>query len=179
VEEVRRKLEQLGYRPLFPEQQVPPDEQRLLELEAEIGLRLPEDYRSFLLQWGSIAPSVPVEVPMPNRDDDNFAVCFFLGFYQPTPNPNLLWLDLIHVYRATRHRIGPYVLPIADGEGGGRVCLSLFPDNKRGTIWAWASELDDEDGWKLYPLADSLAELIHNLRPFKDPLTNDLVDNGN
>jgi hypothetical protein len=169
VEEIRMKLERLGYRRLFPEQQIPPDEQRVLELEAEIGLRLPEEYRAFLLEWGSIAPSVPVEVPMPNRLDDNCAVCYFLGFYRPDPNPNLLRFDLNHVYGVTRHRIGASVLPIATGEGGALVCLFLSPNHQRGAIWAWASELDDEEEWKLYSLADSLTDLIQNLRPFTDP----------
>ncbi len=65
------------------------------------------------------------------------------------------------------------MLPIATGEGGSLVCLALSHDQQRGTIWAWANDLDGEEVWKLYPLTDSLTTLIHNLRPFRDSMVDE------
>jgi hypothetical protein len=166
-----------SYRCLFPEQQIPPSEQQVRNLEVEVGMTLPSEYRSFLLEFGSIGPEIPTEVPLPQLGSgQRFAVCYFLGFYRPEPNPNLLRFDLNHVYRAMRHRIGPSRLPIATGEGGSLLCLSLSPEDQRGQIWAWSCDLNGEDGWNIYPLADSLAKLMCSVQPFVDASTDNADD---
>ncbi len=174
MDEQHKQLLRMGYNRIFGEQQLPPTEQLLLELERATG-QLPGEYRSFLLEFGSIGPAVPVELPVPSLDE-NFSVCYFLGFYRADPNPNLLRFDLRHVYNSMRQKVGASMLPIATGEGGSLVCLSLSSGKTKGTIWGWACDIGQEEGWNLFPLADSIGSLIRNLRPFVDPVNNSKED---
>ena len=77
MEAVRAKLEALGYRPA--DWQRPVTEEFVAELEHEYGLRLPAEYRAFLLQFGGWTGS---------------ATCDFLE--QPTPLGDGAWIDLFY-----------------------------------------------------------------------------------
>jgi hypothetical protein len=77
VEAVRKKLEALGYQPA--DWQLPVTEDFVAEFERERRLRLPAEYRAFLLEFGGWTGS---------------ATCDFLE--QPTPNGTGAWVDLFY-----------------------------------------------------------------------------------
>ncbi len=77
MEVVRAKLEALGYTPA--DWQLPVTEEFVAEFERERGLRLPAEYRAFLLAFGGWTGS---------------ATCDFLE--QPTPNGTGAWIDMFY-----------------------------------------------------------------------------------
>jgi len=77
VEAIRTKLGALGYAPA--DWQLPVTEEFVAEFERDDGLRLPTEYRNFLLKFGGWSGS---------------ATCRFLE--QPTPRGDGAWIDLFY-----------------------------------------------------------------------------------
>ena len=77
MEAVRVKLEALGYTPA--DWQLPVTEEFVAEFERDRDLRLPAEYRAFLLAFGGWTGS---------------ATCDFLE--EPTPNGTVAWIDLFY-----------------------------------------------------------------------------------
>jgi hypothetical protein len=86
VEAVRAKLEALGYRPA--DWQLPVTEEFVADFERQRGLRLPAEYREFLLEFGGWTGS---------------ATCDFLE--QPTPNGTGGWVGLFYGHMVPEYEV--------------------------------------------------------------------------
>jgi hypothetical protein len=86
VEAVRRKLEALGYAPA--DWQLPVTEEFVAEFERDRDLRLPTEYRAFLLAFGGWTGS---------------ASCDFLE--QPTPNGTAASIDLFYGHMVPEYEV--------------------------------------------------------------------------
>jgi hypothetical protein len=155
VEGVRSKLEALGYTPA--DWQLPVTEEFVSEFEREYGLRLPSEYRAFLLEFGGWVGS---------------ATCDFLE--QPTPLGDGAWIDLFYgrmvpeyeVYdiRWATDSVGGAPALIAVASGGMNGCMAVvrcggpddghvyFFDCDQRSLWP------DEEFRQMFPALDPLIE---------------------
>ncbi len=155
MEAVRAKLDALGYVPA--DWQLPVTEEFVVEFEREAGLRLPAEYRDFLLAFGGWSGS---------------ATC---GFLEPwTPLGNGAWIDLFYgrmipeyeVYdiRWATEAVGgapDFAAVASGGMNGCRVVVRCggpddgfvyFLDADQRTLWP------DEDLRSMFPALDPLIE---------------------
>lgn len=195
MDAVRAKLDALRYTPA--DWQLPVTEEYVAEFEREYGLRLPAEYRAFLLAFGGWTGN---------------ATCDFLG--QPTPLGSGAWIDLFYgrmvpeyeVYdlRWATDSVGGAPAFVAVASGGMNGCMvvvrcggpdeghvyffdrdqrSLWPDEEfRRMFSALHPSIEDylakrragqlapkPDGYEsLYLLARGFNEFIDRLRPTDD-----------
>ncbi len=86
MESIRNKLESLGYSPT--DWQLPITEEFVAKFERNYVLRLPAEYRDFLLEFGGW---------------DGSATCDFLE--QPTPNGNGAWVDMFYGHMVPEYEV--------------------------------------------------------------------------
>lgn len=128
--------------------------------ENEWGVRLPEDYRRFLLQYNGGWPE-PDSFKFKDSDKGSSVQAFFgiKGQY-----------DLLDEVRRYRRRLPERLFPIAIDPGGNRVCISVVGDDT-GKIYFWDHEMsaDAEQGEtpdtvdNIVPIADSFDEFLDGL----------------
>jgi SMI1 / KNR4 family (SUKH-1) len=158
------------FQPLWPEHQIRPTEELVRELEHVTGTYLPEDYRSFLLQYGAIRPSGEksnfLGVPVPGRDC--MAHIFgFMGFFRADSNhPGIQNSDLIQAYRDWCPIVGVSFLPICKGVQHQVFVLKLSGE-RIGSIWAWTPDPVQGETWEamvqvygLYCVASDIASFV-------------------
>jgi hypothetical protein len=171
IEEV---LERYDFEPLWPDHQIRPSEELVRELGHVIGTYLPDDYRSFLLQYGAVSPtglkSDYLVVWAPGRKE--FAhFSSFLGFFRADDkHPGIQNSDLIHAYRHWSPIVGVTFLPIARGEQYEVFCLKLSGEQK-GSIWAWIPDPVQGESWDelvqvygLYCVASDIATFVASIQ---------------
>lgn len=133
-------------------------EEDLVHFELSIGLKLPEEYRYFLLLNNGGEPETN-EFDIPNQNN-SCGVNKFLGV-------NEIKNEKINL----GSRLVESALPIAYAECGNLVCITL--GEKNGEIYFWDHELEANNNelpsWKnMFFLASSFDEFLHSLRKF-DP----------
>lgn len=116
------------------------------DVETELGLRFPDDYRRFLLGQDGARP-----------ESNIFTVSEALesGVNQFIP------MNEIRKERDYLDNLAPVEIPIAWAEGGNYVCLNM---SGKGSIFFW----DHEEPDTKHRLADNFAEFFEMLSPF-DP----------
>jgi hypothetical protein len=162
VDAVRSKLEALGYH--SPDWQLPVTEEFVAEFEQEYRLRLPAEYREFLLAFGGWTGS---------------ATCDFLE--KPTPLGKGAWIDLFYgrmvpdyeVYdiRWATDSIGDAPTFVAVASGGMNGCMVAvrcggpddghvyFFDRDQRSLWP------DEEFHQMFPnLSPSIIEYLERRR---------------
>ena len=131
----------------------------LLNVESDLGFKLPDDYRSFLLQHNGGRP-VLAGVRYENEHFD--FVGYFYGVRGETYHD-----DLIRQYKEHMGMIPLGYLPIADSPGGDAFCISL-KEPSIGAIFHWDHEEANYDGepweYNMTKLAPSLAVFLAELR---------------
>jgi len=115
----------------------PVTENGLQSLEANIGLALPDDYRTFLLKYGMSAGEG--DTRFRNLDESEQIESSVDVFYGLKPGHTY---DLLEKYRMFRNRLPAHVLPFASGSGG-HFCLSLTGEDA-GRIYWWDPHGDNE-----------------------------------
>ncbi len=141
-------------------------EQRLLELEKQIGYHLPEDYRRFLLAHNG-------GVPEPNaffvESIGNTSVEVFFGIHE---GPE--YAQMLPALPSYRERLPSAMLPIGRDEIGNVLCISLSRED-RGNIYL--GELHRQlhsdhpfDKDVLYRLADNFSAFLNSLQPASPPI---------
>src|SRR5687767_5420943 len=123
----------------------PCSEEQLRVLEAALGARLPDDYRTFLRRHNGAAPEPNI---FPVGEANGSGVNRFIPVSQ-----------ILRERESLAVEIPPAALPIAWAEGGNYVLLDLGRD---GLIAFWDLELPE----RLAPLSESFAEFLSGLRPF-------------
>jgi hypothetical protein len=115
-------------------------DQDLAALERELGVRLPDDYREFMLVHNGGRPE-PADFPIPGEPvpDSWSTLQFFLSLNGQEYYTDLGWhLDMF------RDRVPAELLPIAYDPGGNLVCLGIRGEH-RGTVFFWDHELEAEE----------------------------------
>lgn len=136
-------------------------------VEQLIGARLPEDYREFLLRYGSDHAyfNQTVAISHPAHPDGFFGIDHFLG---AVPRENSYCYDLLARYAEDRSILPDGVLTIADDGGGNFICLAVSGEN-RGRIYYWDHEEAEQGIVPTYqflqPLADSFDEFLGKFSP--------------
>jgi ankyrin repeat protein len=114
-------------------------EARLAEVEAQFGIRLPADYRAFMLENNGGRP-VPSGVcrkqdPTPDRS----CACFLAIDSESGADD---WISINHVREGTEPVIPRRLFMIAEDLGGNKFCLSVSGEDI-GKVYWW----DQEDGF--------------------------------
>jgi hypothetical protein len=142
----------------------PASEEALADTERQLEVRIPEDYREFLL-----------EVCNGGRPEDNIfeqegvsaGVASFFGVGHPEDDE-----DMIKVYEIYKDRVPSWLLPVADTDEGNLICISIRPADE-GAVYFWDHELEAEEGEppseeNLTRLSDSFSAFASALRATAD-----------
>jgi cell wall assembly regulator SMI1 len=131
-------------------------EDQVLRLEADLGVRLPEDYRKFLLHNNGGTPELDT-VDVPNAPGSPTDVQVFFGISRDVESSNLDWNR-----QTFRDRIPAGFLPVATDSGGNLFCLALANNNAAKIFYC---DIESPDG-NAYPVASSFDAFLRRLRPF-------------
>lgn len=127
---------------VMTEQGPPLDEKKIAAAEKKMGIKLPEDYRQFLLKNNGGRPD-PANFPIRGLENNPFGgIHFFGGIGDNIESVNIDWS-----YKIFRGRIPKNLLPIASDPMGNLICLSLGVEDQ-GTVYYW--DHDDEHSSPTY-----------------------------
>jgi hypothetical protein len=146
----------------FTASRPPAAPEAIAELEASLGVELPEDYKSLLKErnGGWLEPnSFPSELGASLRclfsagpNDDEDLDDLLQAFHE-------LYLPYIDV----EYRLRTGMLPIGEDEGGNRVCVRVAGEDY-GSVWFWQHDaLLDEDPFTR--LSDGFGDFFEALQP--------------
>lgn len=141
----------------------PLSESDVVQIEAQLGLSLPAEYRGFLLAHNGGYPEPDVFAIRNNPFDDHGLVHYFLCVEEGDVYNLIEWVEDF------RGRIPPDFLPVACDPGGNIICLSISGKDV-GKVYFWDHEEEvevDEDktpGYdNVYLIADSFQEFLGSL----------------
>jgi hypothetical protein len=130
------------------------DDRQIEELEKEIDVHLPADYREFLLKNNGGAP-VPDTIAVPGAPGMPTDVQTFFGIDRTVATSNLRWnFSMVEEYCL------PPMLPIACDSGGNLFCFRIVDRAMRDVVYC-----DLSDG-KIYPVADGFQNFLSRIRPY-------------
>lgn len=127
-------------------------------IEAELGARLPDSYRRFLLNYNGGAPT-PDTVDIPGAPGTPTDVQVFFGISRSVKSSDLSWNLLMIGDRCP----SSHVLPIACDSGGNLFCLKVNHGVATEVIYC---DLDTTDCVS-YLVAPSFEDFIDKLRLFE------------
>lgn len=122
----------------------------LTEFEQQNGIKLPDEYRRFLLEYQGGNPEQYIfDFKHHNGRQDGAAICYFLGFYEDHS------ASLVVTYHGYQGHILHDLFPIAFDYGDNLICIGIGEDNF-GKIYFW-----DHDGeTDVYFVANSITEFL-------------------
>lgn len=123
----------------------PLSETTLAEVEQELGCRLPEDYREFLLQFGG---SGGMGCLGSLGCCLNIRILSILYGYAPGNG-----YDLTKNYKVFLGRMPEEVIPFGADDGDNQFCL-VVRGEKRGYVYSWFMEDDPTAYWGPPPMPD-------------------------
>jgi hypothetical protein len=124
----------------------------------ELQVKLPADYRDFLLRHNGGAPS-PNTIDVPNAPGSPTDVQVFFGIGRCEESSELGWNLTMIKDRCPSYR----VVPIACDSGGSLFCLTQSGPLPSTVVYC---DLDDPAS-ALYPVAPSFSEFLRLLRNFE------------
>lgn len=137
-------------------------EEDILTLEQQLGIRLPDGYREFLLEHNGGRPE-PNVFPIQDGKGGDSVLDWFLRIQEG----NLY--DILDTLDTFRGRIPTNFLPIAVDAFGNLLCLSIQePDLGKIFFWDHEKELEQyrrPGETNIALVANSFAELLDNLKP--------------
>jgi cell wall assembly regulator SMI1 len=141
----------------------PLTEQELAEFENSLPVVLPSDYRRFLQTYDGGRPK-PRAFSF-YEDDNGSSIHSFYGIKQDE------YRDIRDAIETYKGRIPERFLPIAYDEGGNRICLSLYGDD-RGYVYFWDHELEADETQGFTPettnnltlISKSFTDFLNSLR---------------
>jgi hypothetical protein len=140
-------------------------ERSLVAFERKLSVKLPEDYREFLLRTNGGYPADDLQFQFIEGDRESDSV---LGeFYTLAQDSELGTLQEGLETFVNADRMPPWCLPIADDAFGNQICLSLNQDDF-GAIYFWNHELEDISPANLYRIARSFIEFIAMLKELEE-----------
>lgn len=138
------------------------DDKELSDLETRLKMKLPNDYKKFLLQNNG-------GIPIPNVFDfidgdgqnSNSLVHYFYAVYNDNGHDNL---ENNYNFFKSERRIPSNILPIAEDPFGNMICISVSGDDY-GKVYFWDHELEgqSESYDNISLIASSFDEFINNL----------------
>jgi len=155
-------MHQFEFSFLHPELRLIPCEKEVVKLEAMLGIRLPADYKVFLLEFGGAWLGSSIEFPIKQLEEGEvIGVEEFYGFYQPNEIGRRQPGDLFFRIEMYQKRMPSNLLPIAGAFYGNQVCVCFKGDSK-GRIFYWDHEkLPNEDD-RLLLVAESFDLFIRS-----------------
>lgn len=134
------------------------------EFEREIGTKLPEDYRKFLLDYN--AAEIRPNIFWIEDEKEENGIRYFLGICEDE------WYDLTANKNNYRERVPPNLLPFASDEDSSLVCISIEGDDY-GRIYFWDRHQEGFDNKPDYRnvhlLADSFSNFLKKLENYMHP----------
>lgn len=136
-------------------------ESDLAAFEERLHIKLPQDYRNFLLVNNGGKPRLKT-FPIQNNPSDTHAyIEYFLCICEDDIYDLSIWI------RRYRHRVPMQMIPIAIDPGGNLICLTISGENPN-KLYFWDHENEVEQGsqpWdkNLYFIANNFTELIYLL----------------
>ncbi|MFD3162899.1 SMI1/KNR4 family protein [Herpetosiphon sp. NSE202] len=131
----------------------PTNEQAVAAFEQELGCRLPEDYRAFLLEHNGGQPELTVFNMHSNlMPDDQSIIHYFLSLDPAAESSEIR--QVIRTYTKYETRIPAELLPIAHDLGGNLICLGIRGE-QRGKVYFWDHEFELE--------AEEMGDLYYNV----------------
>lgn len=147
------------------------EESKIIAVEEELHIKLPKDYRSFILNYGNFVASEEYAYkaiePSPWAPKDGFETVDF--FYGLDDDENGLKYNI----KLYNHQINESVIPIASSPGDNQICIGLKGDYY-GKIYFWDHESEDEKD--LYLIANSFCDFIISFKKHKINIDVDLDD---
>jgi len=147
----------------------PATEEAVVTLEEQIGSRLPEDYRRFMLRYNGGTPDPAtfafIEKTYGKSTSDAVRAFFSLGDHE--------YYALEDSLATYTDRIPNGTLPIAEDGCGNLVLLGISGEDDagqaiRGKVYFWDHELEPQDplDWSnVSPVADSFDDFLRGLKP--------------
>jgi len=130
----------------------------IARIEEKLKVKLPEEYREFLLKYNGGKP-----IPDAVRHEGEY-LDFVAFFY--AARFNIYADDLLRNVEEYSEYILDHYLPFAESPGGDVYCLSLKPD-EHGSVYYWDHEMANYDGepWEenMIKLARSFDEFLAGL----------------
>ncbi len=138
-------------------------EQDVCAFETSLGVRLPEDYRRFLLKHNGGRPR-PATFRIGAAEGES-RVHLFLGLHD---GPS--WASLRRDVETLRHRIPRNTIPIGDDPFGNSLLLVL-QGSRRGELCFWDHECEGGPStWdNVTPVAASFTAFLESLKEFEEP----------
>lgn len=127
----------------------------LQNIEAQIGIQLPSDYRDFLKRYNLSKISNNIV----EKEDVKFNISYFFGFSDEK------YIDLENQIAIYTKRIPSTMIPIAMAGGGNLVCIEL----PQGTIYFWDHESEGDENEKnigLHFIANSFSIFFDMIQPY-------------
>ncbi len=134
--------------------------ERLEQVEKAYGIKLPLQYRRFLLAHNGGQP-VPNQLHFKNmqgRDTDSI-VDWFLAIYDGEIDS---FEDYFGNYKVDENRLPEALVPIAHDPGGNLVCICIYGKDE-GAVYFWDHE-HELGGNNIHLIADSFDEFLAGLR---------------
>jgi hypothetical protein len=131
---------------------------QLAQLEADLGVSFPEDYRTFLLKFnaGYWSHRVRARVLHPTWCVHEFVPRYNLGII---PDEEFKYCDMRETVDDFSGRVPNSFLPIMLAEGSNPICMEMGKENS-GKIYFWDRDHEGTDDNLVYLVADSFIEFL-------------------
>ncbi|MCL1994168.1 MAG: SMI1/KNR4 family protein [Spirochaetes bacterium] len=152
---------------------IPAKEERVKKIESQFQTTLPQDYRTFLLEYGYALPNYDDVEFTPIKSSGAFTgsilSCFFGIDIKSAKGETAAYeaVDSIHVIKKYKNAIAKWCIPIGDAHGN-IICMSLARETF-GRIYLWEiEEMPAQAKQKnLHLLANSFHEFLTGLKTTK------------
>jgi hypothetical protein len=132
------------------------------QLEHQLGISFPEDYKQFLIRYNGGRPDEGVFHISEEEGDSSF------GFLYSVHRNSCRVNEIIHNVKNYKNRIPNTMIPIGGDSFGNQILLGVFGED-RNKIYFWDHEKEGIDGPEdirdpLTKLADSFEDFINGLK---------------
>lgn len=127
-------------------------------LEYNLGVRLPDDYKSFLLSHNGGVPT-PSSFPVLSHPEKNLPIQLFFGIETSIVSVSISWN-----FETYKERIPDNSLPIGCSDFGDLICLVLSEDDYGWVIfWDLTGERGKDNLDNVHKICGSFSEFLHLL----------------
>ena len=144
------------------------DDEQFKKVEEQIGVTLPADYASFLVEYGGTTLDGGDEyVAFPYLEEYPRGKIGLLNvFFGIIPGNGY---DIVDNYLAYKGRMPFNLLPIANDPGGNVICLAIYGEDE-GKVYFWDHEEEDVVDEGIEPSRDNLYLVAHSFEEFINSL---------
>lgn len=140
----------------------PTSDARISEIEKELGISLPLQYRNFLLRYNGGHP-IPDGFVFKEAPYGDSCVAWFLAIDSELSN-------FVETFECMRDRMPRELIPIADDPGGNQICIAVAGPNT-GAVYFWDHEHEVDEGdvptyQNISLIANSFDEFIDSLHDY-------------